>query len=714
MEQLKVIAQRPHPVGSDENARVRNYLFDQLRAMGLNPVVQEATAAVHIHGIRWRRSARLKNIIARLPGTQSGKAILLAAHYDSVENSRGASDDGSGVVALLESARALKNSRPLKNDVLFIFTDAEEPGLLGSVAFVEQNPLEKKVGLVLNFEARGSHGATAMYEVSSNNSDLIREFGKSAEHPISNSFVYALSRILPNDTDFTIFKNAGIPGFSFAYADGLDDYHTYNDSLDSIDERSLQHSGSYAVSLVNHFGDLDLEEFSKSTGDRVYFDIFGKYLVSYPDILSKLLAILSVLLFSFLLFKSVRNKEATRYGVLLNCLRFTSSLLVTAIAVTLISKIMDWIPDGGYGPAAASLLPLGYLTLAMASFVAFYQSRRRRAAMDGMLAVVLLWTMLSAASGFFLTGASYVFQIPLFCVLIGMLLGTRALILSTIPAVILPTAVIYTAVIAMGPTSGVVPSILATLLFGLFVPVLDVLATVRLKWISGALFICGFVLLLVGTVSPRNAKTKPKPDYLVYAVDADSKEAFWITHWGKPDAWIGKVMGTKSNLSTFPQFFTTDSVKRYAPAPRIELVPPKLTVIEDRIDEVRKLKLGLRSPRRARCVYLWREGAGTVLNEKIDGIAPRSVFRFSPEIDFQILKSTMDGLPTTDWRWSHCGMDGGPVVFDLEVEPGVKFKLRVADFSDGFPESLKVEPRPEGLIPSEWGDRVIVSVSTEF
>ena len=50
------------------------------------------------------------------------------AHYDSVPFGPGAADDGAGVVTLLETARALKAGPPLKNDVIFLFTDGEEAG----------------------------------------------------------------------------------------------------------------------------------------------------------------------------------------------------------------------------------------------------------------------------------------------------------------------------------------------------------------------------------------------------------------------------------------------------------------------------------------------------------------------------------------------------------------------------------------------------------
>ena len=93
-------------------------------------------------------------MIAWLPGIANSKAVMLVAHYDSVPNGTGASDDGAGVVALLETVRAVKSTAPLKNDVIFLFTDGEETGLLGANAFISEHPWAKDVGLVLNFEAR--------------------------------------------------------------------------------------------------------------------------------------------------------------------------------------------------------------------------------------------------------------------------------------------------------------------------------------------------------------------------------------------------------------------------------------------------------------------------------------------------------------------------------------------------------------------------------
>lgn len=60
--------------------------------------------------------------------------------------------------AVLEAARALTEGPRLRNDVVFVLTDAEEACLCGAEAFVGQHPLAADGGVVLNLEARGSGG----------------------------------------------------------------------------------------------------------------------------------------------------------------------------------------------------------------------------------------------------------------------------------------------------------------------------------------------------------------------------------------------------------------------------------------------------------------------------------------------------------------------------------------------------------------------------
>jgi acetylornithine deacetylase/succinyl-diaminopimelate desuccinylase-like protein len=133
MKHLQVIAVKPHPMGSPEHANVRDYILHALIAMGLSPEVQTTTVVNHrgtAKGDALLAAGTVHNIVARLKGTAHRRAILLAAHYDSVPTGPGASDDGAAVAAMLETLRALSASAPLMNDVIFLFTDGEEAGLL--------------------------------------------------------------------------------------------------------------------------------------------------------------------------------------------------------------------------------------------------------------------------------------------------------------------------------------------------------------------------------------------------------------------------------------------------------------------------------------------------------------------------------------------------------------------------------------------------------
>src|ERR1041385_7453043 len=85
MKHVVAIAQRPHPVGGAEHDRVRDYLVAQLRNLGLDPQIQNATGVC----TRSADAGRVQNILARMTGRQSGgPAALLVAHYERSEERR--------------------------------------------------------------------------------------------------------------------------------------------------------------------------------------------------------------------------------------------------------------------------------------------------------------------------------------------------------------------------------------------------------------------------------------------------------------------------------------------------------------------------------------------------------------------------------------------------------------------------------------------------
>ena len=207
---LKEISKTPHATGSADNARVRSYIIAACKQYGFDVQIQHAMPISERH--QTIRVGNIYNIIASKKGTQNTKAVVLMAHYDSEPTTQGAGDDGAAVAAILETARGLQHAAPLKNDLVLLFTDGEEIGLLGAQAFVKENPLVKEIGLVINFEGRGNSGPSNMFEVNDKNGWVVSEYAKAAPYPFANSLGYEVYKKLPNITDFTHFKNAGITG----------------------------------------------------------------------------------------------------------------------------------------------------------------------------------------------------------------------------------------------------------------------------------------------------------------------------------------------------------------------------------------------------------------------------------------------------------------------------------------------------------------------
>ncbi|MEE3918658.1 M28 family peptidase [Micromonospora sp. BRA006-A] len=214
---VEVIAAEPHVAGSAANDRVREHLVATLRGLGLETEVQDAVApeAGQLSGAAGGATlARVRNVVARLPGTDPTGKVFLVSHYDSVQTGPGGNDDAAGTAAILEVARALTTGPRPRNDIVFVLTDAEEACLCGAAGFAGDHPLARDGGVVLNLEARGSTGPVIMFETSRNNAKLVEIFGKAAPHPVGTSFAVEIYRALPNDTDFTAFLDRKFVGLN--------------------------------------------------------------------------------------------------------------------------------------------------------------------------------------------------------------------------------------------------------------------------------------------------------------------------------------------------------------------------------------------------------------------------------------------------------------------------------------------------------------------
>ena len=288
-----------HPLGTAANELVRKRLIAELTDLGLKPATSEHWASnEHLWSDEELRCddphhgrpplaelAKARNVMATLPSTNHDlPAIILACHYDSVPAGPGAGDDGAAVAALLEVARALKPRFPLARPVILLFTDGEELGLFGAQAFSTKNPLatgSDRVGLVLNFEARGSSGASLMFETSEANQWIIEQVAEGLERPMSSSAYVEIYRLMPNGSDLTVFMANKMPGINFGFIRNPKHYHTSLDNLENLDLRSLQHHGDNALGMVTHLLEADWEGSTNQVGDAVYTDLFARRILSW-------------------------------------------------------------------------------------------------------------------------------------------------------------------------------------------------------------------------------------------------------------------------------------------------------------------------------------------------------------------------------------------------------------------------------------------------
>jgi hypothetical protein len=685
---LAVIAEKPHPMGSIEHAAVRDYLLRELSNAGLESQIQHTTITTEKGpplGI-----ATVENVLARLNGTGDGKAVLLVAHYDSVPNSFGASDDGSALAALLETLRALKAGSPLKNDVVFLFTDGEESGLLGARAFVAEHPWAKDLGVVLNFEARGNSGPVIMFETTDDNGWLIKQFAQASPFPVAHSLSYEIYKFLPNDTDFTVFRKEGLAGFNFAYIDGISHYHTALDNRQAVDETSLQHQGSYALALARYFGNLDLGHTKER--NAVYFDLFGNVLVHYSGLWVMPLTIFVCALFVALLVLGFRKRKLTIRGIGLGFLSFFVSIVVASVMAWLLWKVV-WMIRGGPPPEATQsrLLLLSFVALALATTSAVYTLMRDRANVENLgVGALLWWLILMVVTSFFLPGGSFLFHWPLLFSLIGLgwiilapesktngSLNLLILSLCAVPGIILVVPTTYQ--IFVGLTLNWVALVIAmvVLLFGLLVPHLRIIAA-PFNWALPGVFAGAAIILVVaGSLANYGSAERPS-NSIYYALNADTGKAVWASDLRRRDERAAAFFKRGEEKGTLGDFAYAKTSKEYtiSSAPVASLPAPDMSVLEDKsTDGVRAIRMRISSPRQAGVLFVYLDSKAEVLKTLVNN---------------KVIEDDGGRIPTSSEPKNQWGLrvDGFPeqgIELQLHIRASEPLKFRLVDQSYGLP-----------------------------
>ena len=649
-----------------------------------------------------RSIARVENIHARIEGINPTGHVVLVAHYDSVPRGPGAADDGAGVAAILEIARAITSGSAPRNDIDIVFTDAEEPWLLGAQAFVRDSHLDPRRSVVLNLEARGTSGPAMMFQSSSDNATLIPALA-SAQRPIAGSGLWeACSQLLTGDTDFSVFSNAGFAGMNFAFMEGSARYHTPEDSPDNLDHASLQDIGSTVLAATRHFADQDLG--APRGGSLTYFTVLGE-VVYYPQRLAVPLAILAAVVFAATLLYARRRGLRAR-GVGWTAASFLALLVVTtALGLGAWQLLLLLHPGYGSFHTGDTYRPewyaAGLLVLTAALTIGWYLLKRRRRTPEEIILGTWAWfVVLALTTAAFVPGAAYLFT---WSPLVGSLLLAAAirwggqeptwrylaLSAGAVPAVaLLGPLVDLFFFLGLAFASG--PMFMAVLVLVTALPVLDLLALRRAWLVAVAAVVVGLGLFATGLRIDTFDYEHPRQTSLVYALDADQEQAWWLSADPDPPPWTDRYVDTERTMADdrFPDSPHLSLSSRYhsGPASVAQIKPPDITVRRSERDgDTRDLELHIAPGKASRLALYADTRRHTVTTATVDGIS--------------VEEAPGQREDTDPAKWGFVFHGGPPegIEVTLEVRGEGPLPLRVIGYRDGLPQVPELTPRPDEL-----------------
>lgn len=242
----------------EDRARARDRIAARLKRIGLEPKLQAYDEEVRNGYVRGRRYAGV-NVVAELRATvPSDEWIVLGAHYDTVRVAPGADDDGSGVTAVLLAAERLSALETRKRNVLLVFFDQEELGLVGSTVFVERLAADgRKVVAAHCIDMIGWDG----------DKDRAVELGRADTDARDDPFVAlyrdaaartagigAVTRTKMGRSDHVSFLNAGIPAVlitqEYEGGDWTPHYHRKTDVCANVDFDYMKVAATLVMNAV--------------------------------------------------------------------------------------------------------------------------------------------------------------------------------------------------------------------------------------------------------------------------------------------------------------------------------------------------------------------------------------------------------------------------------------------------------------------------------
>ena len=241
--------------GTNGDTLASDFIYAQMKKLGLNPVKQEFTVK--------RGNVVTFNVYGKVEGS-TGKYIVIGAHYDhlglggkeigsrrpdTVAVHNGADDNASGIAGVLHLAKHYAKEKNLEHGFIFVAFGAEERGIVGSKHFAE-NIDPKKVVAMVNFDMIGNLRNNAITLGGTGTAKEMDDIIYWAEKENWNALKITRSAQGHGPSDHTSFYAKNIPVF-YITTGATEDYHTPDDDSYKIKFGGIDSVANFVKCLVN-------------------------------------------------------------------------------------------------------------------------------------------------------------------------------------------------------------------------------------------------------------------------------------------------------------------------------------------------------------------------------------------------------------------------------------------------------------------------------
>jgi hypothetical protein len=241
--------------GTKGDTLASDFIYAQMKKLGLNPVKQEFTVK--------RGNVVTFNVYGKVEGS-TGKYIVIGAHYDhlglggkeigsrrpdTVAVHNGADDNASGIAGVLHLAKHYAKEKNLEHGFIFVAFGAEERGIVGSKHFAE-NMDPKSVVAMVNFDMIGNLRNNAITLGGTGTAKEMDDIIYWAEKENWNALKITRSAQGHGPSDHTSFYAKNIPVF-YITTGATEDYHTPDDDSYKIKFGGIDSVANFVKCLVN-------------------------------------------------------------------------------------------------------------------------------------------------------------------------------------------------------------------------------------------------------------------------------------------------------------------------------------------------------------------------------------------------------------------------------------------------------------------------------